>query len=112
MSLAPDTVGDVTGDQVEPFQSSMFAPSALTLAPLLAAMHQVDVTQDTLLIPFVWLAVTFVLDLVVQVDALTCAGTVRPSGVAAWALPQPRSASAVSAAAMPGRDRGNTKSAG
>ena len=101
MSVSAGTVGDVIGDQVEPFQSSMFAASVLTLSPLPTATHQSDVTQETLVIPLVWFAVLLVLDIVVQFDALTCAGTVRPCGVAAWAPPEPRSASAMSGAATP-----------
>ena len=66
MSVSPGTVGDVIGDQVEPFQSSMFAASVFTLSPLPTATHQADVTQDTLAIPLVKFAVLFVFGIVDQ----------------------------------------------
>lgn len=74
MSLSPGTVGDVIGDQVVPFQFSMFAASVFTLAPLPTATHQEEVTQETLAIPLVGLAVLLLLGIVVQFDALTVAG--------------------------------------
>ena len=100
MSLAPDTVGDVTEDQVEPFQSSTFAASVFTSSPLPTAMHQVDVTQDTLLIPFVWLVVVFVFGIVVQFDALTVAGEER-AAPATSAPPPIATGRAVRARAQP-----------
>src|SRR5580698_10686848 len=86
MSVSPGTVGDVIGDQVEPFQSSMLAASVVTVSPLPTATHQVDVTQDALVIPLVWFAVVLVLGIVVQFDALTVAGEERaaPATDAPW----------------------------
>ena len=77
MSVSPGTVGEVIGDQVVPFQSSMFAASVVTVSPLPTATHQTDVTQDTPAIPLVWFAVVLVLGIVVQFDALTVAGEER-----------------------------------
>ncbi len=100
MSLSPGTVGDVIGDQVVPFQSSMFAASVFTLDPLPTATHQTEVTQETPAIPLVWFAVVLVLGIVVQFDALTVAGEER---AAPATVPPPPMASgrAVSARAQP-----------
>ena len=81
MSDSPGTVGDVIGDQVEPFQSSVFAASVFTVPPFPTATHHTDVTHDTLAIPLVWLAVVLVLGIVVQFDALTVAGEAPATSV-------------------------------
>ena len=65
----------------------------------MTATQNTDVTQDTAPVTEPAAGVVAVFAMVLQFDAPTCAGTVRPCGVAAWAPPEPRSASAMSAAA-------------
>ncbi len=61
------------------------------------AMQKAEVTHETAATVFVAFAAVG-LGMTDQFDALTCAGTVRPCGVDAWTPPEPRSASAMSAA--------------
>jgi hypothetical protein len=81
-TVAPGTVGNPTGAQVDPFHSSAEAVSVPTMPPP-TAMHQVDVTHDTLPVGLVEVGAVIVFGMVDQLEALTCAGAVRPCGVVA-----------------------------
>jgi len=98
--VAFGTEGIGSDDQAEPFHSSATVAPFRGWSPLPTAMQKAEVTHETAASVFVAVAAVG-LGMVVQFDALTCAGTVRPCGVAAWAAPEPRSASAISAAATP-----------
>jgi hypothetical protein len=94
--------GNGTFVQVEPFQSCAVPTSDPTMPPP-TAIHQVDVTHETLPVRLVELGVVIVFGMVVQFDALTCAGAVRPWGVTAPPPADSRSVigSASSATAKP-----------
>jgi hypothetical protein len=73
----------VRGDQVEPFQTSAAVAAVGRKKPFPTAMQKTAVTQETSVSLFVALAVA-VVAIVVQFDALTCAGA-----VSAWELAAP-----------------------
>jgi hypothetical protein len=81
-SVAFVTVGIASGDQVEPFHASAvvaFEPGQLLLP---TAMQKTELTHETPVSAFVVFAVA-VVGMVVQLEALTCAGAVRACGLAA-----------------------------
>jgi hypothetical protein len=77
------TVGIVRGDQVEPFQTSAAVAGAARKKPFPTAMQKTAVTQERFVSLFVVLGVA-VVGIVVQLDALTCAGA-----VSAWEFAAP-----------------------
>jgi hypothetical protein len=80
--VAPGTVGTPTDVQVEPFHICAEA-AASPKTPCPTAMHQVDVTHETLPVPLLVVGEVTAFGIVDQFEALTCAGAVRPCGVVA-----------------------------
>jgi len=75
--VAPGTVGTPTDIQVEPFHicaEAAWSPKR----PCPTAMHQVDVTHETLPVSLYVVGAVIEFGMVDQFDALTCAGAVRP----------------------------------
>jgi len=80
-SVAFVTVGIASGDQVEPFQTSAVVAFAPGQPSLPTAMQKTELTHETLVSTFVAFAVA-VVGMVVQFEAITCAGAVRACGLA------------------------------
>jgi hypothetical protein len=96
------TVGMTSGDQVEPSHNSAVVAGIELSYPFPTAMQNTEVTHETPWSPFAAFGVA-VVGIVVQFDALTCAGAVSAWEFAAPpALPPVRaSGRAVSATAKP-----------